>query len=84
MAGRLTYFLGGLGMGAIAGLLWAPKPGAETRADIRDSVEEGQNYLRKQSNAIGGTLQRGREAARRTSEGMKDALEQGRAALRNT
>ncbi len=83
MAGRFMYFLGGLGIGAAAGLLWAPKSGAETRADLRGSMEEGQTYFRQQSSAINDTIQRGREAARRTTEGMKDALEQGRAAFRN-
>ncbi len=82
MAGRLMYFLSGLGVGAAAGLLWAPKSGAETRADIRSSMEDGQTYIRQHTNEISDTIQRGREAARRTKEGMRDAFEQGRAAFR--
>jgi gas vesicle protein len=34
MNGKSTYYLIGLGCGTLAGLLFAPKPGATTRAHI--------------------------------------------------
>jgi len=80
---RFMCFLSGLGIGAAAGLLWAPKSGTETLAEIRDSVEDGQNYIRQQRNVLDDTLQRGREAARKTAEGMREAVEQGKAAFVN-
>src|SRR5580704_5129972 len=38
---RVNYFCVGLGIGAVAGLLLAPKPGANTREEIGRKFEEG-------------------------------------------
>jgi gas vesicle protein len=84
---RFLYFLSGLGIGIGAGLLLAPKSGADTRTAIRGSIIEGQNYIRRQGTQVGepisGTFERGKEAARKTKEGVAEAFEQGRAAFRN-
>ncbi len=43
-ANGMLYMLAGVGLGAIigaaAGLLFAPKPGAETREDLTDKLKE--------------------------------------------
>jgi len=42
----LAWFLAGLGVGALVGILYAPKSGKETREDIANSAREGSEYLR--------------------------------------
>jgi gas vesicle protein len=42
----LAWFLAGLGIGALVGVLYAPKSGRETREDIANSAREGSEYLR--------------------------------------
>jgi gas vesicle protein len=43
------YFLLGLGLGVAAGVLLAPKSGAETREFLRSKAEEGGDYLRSRA-----------------------------------
>ena len=47
-----SWFLAGLGIGALIGVLYAPKAGRETREELLSSAREGSEYLK----------QRGREA----------------------
>ncbi len=42
----LAWFLAGLGVGALVGILYAPKSGRETREDIASGASEGTEYLR--------------------------------------
>jgi gas vesicle protein len=53
-----SWFLAGLGLGALVGVLYAPKSGRETREDILSSAREGSEYLRDRS----------RQAAEQVSE----------------
>ncbi len=45
----LAWFLAGLGVGALVGVLYAPKSGRETREDIASGAREGAEYLRQRS-----------------------------------
>jgi gas vesicle protein len=42
----VAWFLAGLGVGALVGILYAPKSGKETRDDIVNSAREGADYVR--------------------------------------
>ena len=88
MGEKLLYFLSGLGIGATVALLWAPKSGSETRADLTDSLAEGREYVRQQASdindALAGTIQRGKEVVRETSKMAADAFDQGKAALQRS
>jgi gas vesicle protein len=44
-----SWFLAGLGIGALIGVLYAPKAGRETREDLANSAREGSEYLRQRS-----------------------------------
>ncbi len=44
-----SWFLAGLGIGALIGVLYAPKAGKETREDLAASAREGSEYLRQRS-----------------------------------
>jgi gas vesicle protein len=42
---NVGWFLAGLGLGAVAGIFYAPKSGQELRADILKSVDQGRDSL---------------------------------------
>lgn len=42
----LAWFLAGLGVGALVGVLYAPKSGRETRDDLAQGAREGTEYLK--------------------------------------
>ena len=42
----LAWFLAGLGVGALVGILYAPKSGRETRETLATGAREGTEYLR--------------------------------------
>ena len=48
----IGWFLAGLGLGALLGVLYAPKSGSETREDIANSAKEGRDYLAKQGEFV--------------------------------
>ena len=41
---KVTYFLVGLGVGALVGVLFAPKSGEETRDFLSKKADEGKEY----------------------------------------
>jgi len=44
-----AWFLAGLGVGAVVGILYAPKSGRETREDLVTGAREGTEYLRNRT-----------------------------------
>jgi gas vesicle protein len=46
---NFPYFLVGMGLGAIAGLLFAPRSGEETRKYLRERSTKGLNTLNQQA-----------------------------------
>ena len=44
-----SWFLAGLGLGALLGVLYAPKAGRETREELASSAREGTEYLKQKS-----------------------------------
>jgi len=86
MANPLPYFLFGLGIGAAAGILFAPQSGDETREDLRHRAEEGREYLKRRGGELRvraeQAMDRGREAVQGQREQLSSALEAGRRAYR--
>ena len=41
-----VWFLAGLGVGALVGVLYAPYSGQETREVLRSKADEGRDYMR--------------------------------------
>jgi len=63
------WFLAGLGFGALMGVLYAPRSGRETRDAIKNTAQEGSEYLKN----------RGREARETVSQWVdrgKDVVSQ--------
>jgi gas vesicle protein len=48
----LAWFLAGLGVGALVGILYAPKSGRETREDLIAGAREGTEYLRARTRQV--------------------------------
>jgi gas vesicle protein len=80
----LVWFLAGLGLGALAGVLYAPRSGAETRDVLRARAEEGREYVRNRAQVARDQAQqwadRGREAVTQQKEQFRAAYEAGRQA----
>ncbi len=78
----IGWFLAGLGLGALLGVLYAPKSGAETRDDLAASAREGKEYLARQSQVVRDQanqwVDRGREQFDDYVERGKDLYSQGR------
>ena len=77
-------FLAGLGLGALAGVLYAPRSGAETRDALRARAEEGKEYMRNRAREARDQAQqwadRGRDAMSQQKEQFRAAYEAGRQA----
>jgi len=80
----LLWFLAGLGFGVIAGVLYAPRSGSETREALRSKAEEGREFMRERSRQAReqamGWADRGREVLTQQKEQFRSAYEAGRQA----
>jgi gas vesicle protein len=80
----LGYFLAGLGVGAIAALLFAPKSGEETRGLIAQKANEGRDYMSQRGQDLRrqaeGLVSKGKEAVNQQRGHLQAALEAGKQA----
>lgn len=78
-----SWFLAGLGIGALIGVLYAPKAGKETREDIATSAREGTEYLRQRSKEateqINQIVDRGKAQVSEYVDRGKEYIDRGRA-----
>lgn len=81
---NFMWFLAGLGFGALLGVLYAPRSGRETRQAIRNTAQEGKEFIKKQGReareTMGEWVDRGKEAFNRQKEQFSSAYEAGRQA----
>ena len=79
----LAWFLAGLGVGALVGILYAPKSGRETRDDIAQGAREGTEYLRAKSRQaaeqMGQIVEKSKEQMGEYVERGREAVDRGRA-----
>ena len=84
----VLWFLAGLGLGALAGVLYAPRSGRETRQAILDAADDGRDYLNTRGQVareqVGQWTARGKEALNQQKEQFKAAYEAGRQAFRES
>lgn len=74
-----SAFAIGLGVGAIVGMIWAPKSGEETRALLREKAQDGIDEAVAQGKKVARRAQRATDSAR---EFVNDAVEAGQNAYR--
>jgi gas vesicle protein len=83
---KFSYFFLGLGLGVAAGLLFAPKTGAETRDLILSKADEGKEYLKKRTvdlrESAEEVIEKGKTAMGRQRDNLSSALEAGKQAYR--
>ncbi|MDA2912945.1 YtxH domain-containing protein [Acidobacteriia bacterium AH_259_A11_L15] len=80
------YFLAGLGIGAVIGLLFAPRSGEETREYLRERAEGIRDDTRRRAREVRGRAEeyadRGKEFLDEKRESVEAALEAGKQAYR--
>ena len=86
--GGFLWFLAGLGVGAVVGVLYAPRSGDETREVLRSKAQEGSEKARQQARRAkeqaGEWVDRGRDVLNNQKEQFRSAYEAGRQAYNET
>ena len=81
---KVSYFLVGLGVGALVGVLFAPKSGEETREYLSKKADEGRDYAQKKARELreraDELVERGKDVATRKRDSLTAAVEAGREA----
>lgn len=81
---KISFFLVGLGIGTLLGILFAPKSGEETREYLTQKAEEGREYAQKKARELreraDDLLERSKEIASRQKDSVSAAVEAGREA----
>ena len=49
---KISFFLVGLGIGAVVGILFAPKSGEETREFLSKKADEGREYAQRKAKEL--------------------------------
>ncbi|HXY00603.1 MAG TPA: YtxH domain-containing protein [Candidatus Limnocylindrales bacterium] len=82
---KVSFFLVGVGIGALLGVLFAPKSGEETREYLAKRADEGKDYAQKKARELreraDELIERGKDVASRKRESLAAAVEAGREAF---
>lgn len=82
------WFLAGLGVGAVVGVLYAPRSGDETREVLRSKAQEGGERVRQQARRAreqaSDWVDRGGDVLNQQKERFRSAYEAGRQAYQET
>jgi gas vesicle protein len=83
---KVTYFLVGLGVGALVGILFAPKSGEDTREFLAKKADEGKDYAQRKAKELreraDDLIERSKDAATRGKDSISAAVEGAREAYR--
>jgi len=78
---KLDCFLGGLGIGALVGLLFAPRSGEESRDYLNQKVEEGKEYAQRKALEVRERaedfVERGKQIVAEQKEVISEAVDAG-------
>ena len=81
---KVSFFLVGLGIGALIGILFAPKSGEETREYLSQKADEGREYAQRKARELReraeDIIERGKEVAVRQKDTLAAAVDAGREA----
>ena len=82
---KVSYFLVGLGFGALMGVLFAPKSGEETREYLSKRADEGREFAQKKARELreraDELIERGKDVAVRKRDSISAAVDAGREAF---
>lgn len=81
---KVSYFLVGLGIGTLLGILFAPKSGEETREYLTEKAEEGREYAQRKARELReraeDVVERSKDVVARQKEQIASAVDAGRQA----
>src|ERR1700741_163011 len=79
---KASFFLVGLGIGAMVGLLFAPKSGEDTRDYLSGKADEGRDYAQRKARELReraeDLIERSKEIMARQKDGLSAAVEAGK------
>jgi gas vesicle protein len=79
---RVSFFLVGLGIGALVGILFAPKSGEETREYLSAKADEGKEYAQKKARELReraeDLIERSKEIMSRQKDAINSAVDAGK------
>ena len=79
---KVSIFLVGLGIGALIGILFAPKSGEETREYLSSKAEEGKEYAQRKARELReraeDLIERSKEIMSRQKDAVASAVEAGK------
>ena len=79
---KASFFLIGLGIGAVVGILFAPRSGEETREYLTDRADEGREYAQRKARELReraeDLLERSKEIMDRQKDAISTAVEAGK------
>jgi gas vesicle protein len=79
---KVSFFLVGLGIGALVVVLFAPKSGDETREYLSDRADEGREYAQKKARELReraeDLIERSKEIMARQKDALSTAVEAGK------
>jgi len=82
---KVSFFLVGVGIGALLGVLFAPKSGDETREYLGKRADEGREFAQKKARELRDRadelIERGKDVASRKRDSLSAAVEAGREAF---
>jgi gas vesicle protein len=81
---KFTFFLAGLGIGALVGILFAPQAGEDTRKYLSQRAEEGRQYAQRKARELReraeDLVDRGKDVVDRQRESLGAAYDAGKEA----
>lgn len=85
-SGKITYFLAGIGLGTLIGVLFAPRAGEETREYLSSKAGEGRDYAIRRGREVKTQAEdfitKGKDALNRQKDNLQAAVEAGKRAYR--
>ena len=79
---KVSFFLVGLGIGALVGLLFAPKSGEETREYLTGKADEGREYAQRKASELReraeDLIERSKEIMARQKDTITSAVDAGK------
>ncbi|MGD1210847.1 MAG: YtxH domain-containing protein [Candidatus Acidiferrales bacterium] len=79
---KVSFFLVGLGIGALIGILFAPKSGEETREYLSSKADEGKEYAQRKARELReraeDLIERSKEIMARQKDAISNAVDAGK------
>jgi|SRR5579871_197104 len=83
---KVSYFIVGLGVGALLGILFAPKSGEETREFLANKADEGRDYAQKKARELReraeDLIEKSKEIISRQKDAVSSAVDAGKEAYK--